>query len=448
MEALTQVLCTLNESEHEQLGKLVKDDTALGRLLQAYRSGKTEDEEELRKKLDVSVPMLNKLETQALEKVYRSIMLCQNNAYDDIILVRTLLYRGLSKQAKKLAVKLEKNYAADNLYSVLDVLYHEALRVAYHLGDTAWMKELVEKSIANAEKHAAYNRLDKTLILNMYRVEQRDIAKKEEASFLSQMAKLETEARKFPQAVLTVNTYYILQLYHINKHDIPAAAKAIKKLRDYIDGDNIPSTDKYALTISPLIVLYFYCRFDIGIEPDTDRKDLEALLGHGGVLELAEFHFNIFRYSFFRNNRQDAVKKHKLIQQLNADTRFAIFKTVSNAYFAFEVKDMKAFRNHLSEFYEQNYMAFREYEIDLRFMEILLLLKEKDLAGAESRTESLRKFIERSGAAVPPEESQLLKILKKLSRTGYLPSGEEPVFYQRSMKYFLEYINTNFRRPN
>lgn len=439
MSGLAEVIKTLTPNEIERLRKSTHSGNALGRLLQTCLDDPGLRGAALQERLKLTPGMLNKLESQALDIVYEAIKQEQPNSYDDIILVRQLLYRGLVKQARRLAVQLEKIYLGAPRYAALDALYHEAIRVAYHAGDEAWLRELAQKATGNAHAHAVYNRLDKQLILNMLRVERKQVPKAEEQAFLEEMLRLEAEVERLPHPVLKVNTLYILHLFYINTYDLMAAAGAVSRLEAYIRMSDKLLEDKYVHIIALSIVFYFYCRFDTGEEPGEERrKNIESLIGYGGALELMEYYFNLFQYYFFTGKEEAAKDTFHKMQEMHTHTRFSILVTVASACLHFEEGDLKAFRKDMSGFYEQNYMEFREAEIHLRFMEVLLL-HEGDASGTESRLESLRKFIERSAAGASHEEIQVLKHLKKFVKSNNVES-REPFLYQRSMKYFLGYL--------
>ena len=108
---LKELIEILSETEMALLLTTISASVALpNKILELLLKDSNLTQEQIEKKLLINANSYFKNVTLAKEIIYEVIKKQNATPYDDIFLVRTLIFRGLHTQANKLILKLEGNY--------------------------------------------------------------------------------------------------------------------------------------------------------------------------------------------------------------------------------------------------------------------------------------------------------------------------------------------------
>ncbi len=446
MQALHDILQRLRPEER---ARFLEVHTARGNVISKLIADALEDpsltREAFIERYEITAATYNKSKSQAIDTLYRELASSQSNPYDPILLIRLLLYRGLVKEARKQFASLEKDYLRQRLYSVLDVLYHEAVRICYQTGDTKWLAQLIEKIKSNAADLLHYNELDAPLILQMLKLEKKGGDERGSIS-VEELEDLRERAEKLGHPILVHNSFYCLYVYY-TQHDFNVE-KAHRSAWSVLENarHNTDSMNSYAIMIAYNNYAHFLCLYSVDESPEPYFDQIAGRIGMGGPLEVFDFYFNYFLYYLTSGNRRRADAILKRMGEVPQENRFAVLMNVAEGWMAFARDDAGRFRQEFASFYEAPaYQDFPEQEFHLRVMEIIFALREQEYDYAEGKMEALRKFHYRKFQ--PAEDYRVM--VNALQRTIYArvqgtrrgKRSAEPSFSLRSMGYlhgFLE----------
>lgn len=382
----------------------------------------------------------NKIHSQAIDVVYDLLKRRLNNGYDPIMLVRKLLLLGLPKQARKLYNELEKAYEREMRYGVLDVLYHEGVRIAYDGGDITWLRELEKQVNENSAKLLEYNRLDKGLACEMLELERG--RKKKDARHERVLLRYHSDAVAAGHPVLIINSLYSLHVYYL-RHRIDLA-KASQALSDIVATAErySGSLDAYSIAIAAANLVSFLCTYAVDDDPEPYFSRIDRAIGEGGTLGPLVSHFQRFQYYLFTDQDEKALREYEMVAAQKGENRFHPMKSVASAWLAFSRNDRERYAEARSEFYEHpSHRDLPEHEFELRAIDLLLSIRHGDLDDAIYKGEALRKFAERHFHEPRMHDCRrLLQSVTTGTRRRALPASiarSEKSFMLRSMRYLV-----------
>ncbi len=440
MQALHDIIQRLTPEERARFLEVHKSrSNTVSRIIADSLENPALTREEFIARHEITPATYNKSQSQAIDAIYRDLASTQSNPYDPILLIRLLLYRGLLKEARKQFARLEKEYIRQGLYSVLDVLYHEAVRICYQTGDTKWLAQLIEKINANSHDLLRYNELDSPLILQMLKLEKKG-GESREAISVEELQDLRERAERLGHGILVHNSFYCLYVYY-TQHDFNveqahwAAWNVLENARR-----KAASMNDYANMIAYNNYAHFLCIYSVDESPEPLFDRIAARIGMGGPLEVLDFYFHYLQYYITVGNTRKADGIVKRMAGLPQENRFSVLVNVAESWVAMAHRQPERFRQQFNAFYEAPaYQDFPEHEFHLRVMEIIFALREKEFEYAEGKMEALRKFHYRKFQ--PAEDYRVM--VNALQRTIYAclqgnrvgKRAGEPTFSLRSMIY-------------
>ena len=392
MESLHEILVRLSDDERRDLQKTHRPrNTIVSRMIiEALEDGALTREDFIARHA-ITAATCNKSQSQAIDAVHKVMARWIRNPYDDIMLVQEFLFRGLVKEARKQFHSLEKEYTRQGLYSVLDALYHEGVRVCYQTGDQRWLETLVEKIRKNSEELLRYNSLNSPLILQMLRLEGKGGGPS--PTVVAELERLRGESLRSGHPVLIHNALYCLYVYYTrHKFDIRQAHRIAREILDEAER-NRESIHLYSLTLAYNNYAHVLGTYTIDEDPEPHFQVVERGIGIGGPLEVFDFIFLRFQYYLFMGRHRESVAMYGKLKEKPQEIRFALLTQVAGAWLAIAENDYATFSSQLAEFYGgPAYQDFPEHDFNLRAMEIIFALRRHDYEYAAQKVDALRKF--------------------------------------------------------
>ncbi|MDB5033348.1 MAG: hypothetical protein JWQ98_589 [Chlorobi bacterium] len=392
MQSLRDILERLTPDERGKLHEIhFERNTVVSRMIIESLDNPLLTQEEFIEGDGITPGTFNKSQSLAIDAVYEVISSALRNPYDPIMLIRGLLFRGLVKEARRQYNTLEKEYSRQGIYSVLDTLYHEGVRICYQTGDLKWLAVLVEKITINATRLAEYTKLDGLLILQMMKLEKKaaDIS----PSAVKDMNDLYERAVALRHPVLVQNALYSLYSYY-TQHDFNmeqahvVARLMLENAEQYRD-----TIDIYTRTLINNNYAHFLSTYVVAEDPEPYYRIVEKNIGMGGGLELFDFNFQRFNYYLVTGDHARSEAVHAKLRESQQENRFALLTHVAAAWLALDENDHAWFTAEIGRFYETpEYSDFPEHEFALRVMEIIFALRRRDYDYAAGKVDALRKF--------------------------------------------------------
>jgi hypothetical protein len=392
MESLREILDRLSDDERRDLQETHQSrNTIVSRLIIEAMEDRALTREEFIGRHAITAATYNKSQSQAIDAVHKVIARWIRNPYDDIMLVQEFLFRGLVKEARKQFHSLEKEYARQGLYSVLDALYHEGVRVCYQTGDQRWLETLVEKIKKNSEEMLRYNSLNSPLILQMLKLEGKGGGPS--PVMIAELERLREESFRSGHPVLIHNSLYCIYVYYTRHEvDIRQAHRIAREILDEAER-NRESLHIYSITLAYNNYAHVLGTYTIDEDPEPYFQVVERGIGIGGPLEHFDFNFLRFQYYLFMGRHKESVAMYAKLKEMPQEIRFALLTQVAGAWLAIEENDYTSFTRELGEFYNTPaYQDFPEHDFNLRAMEIIFALRRHDYEYAAQKVDALRKF--------------------------------------------------------
>jgi hypothetical protein len=437
---ITDILHVLTDKEKKELAIQLKDQrTQPFQLIQFALQGKT-DKDWVIKKMAISESSYFKNVTLARDVLYALIKSTKANQYDEIILIRRLYLRGLEQRALEVYHKLEKEYEAEQLWGPLDILHHEAVRIYYTKCNFKKLKAVNEKAARNIDRYAVYAKLDKQLLLEMTLLEKSEMSPRESALFETRIATLLKQARGLGHHVLIFNALRCsLELYSRFNISIKKAELVVAEMDKLANGPSA-KMNAYTRMILFLNAVSFNTTFAVKTLPEKYLKDLFPLSGAYSQIDM-QIIFNYLYYYFVTGNSAKFEIYYKQLLAYHAEVDMEYLKHTANCLRNYLQDDFAAFARCRNEFYNSyNNRAYLEYDLMIRYLELLVMLKERDLSVWEDRIEALGKFVRRNFTASRFEvEKVLIKALKN-------KSAGRPVKVTANLYRFHQWIETQLQQ--
>lgn len=396
---MTLLLTTVSESAtlpNKMLGLLLKDISLT--------------QEQIEKKLKITTNSYFKNVTLAKEIIYDVIKKENTTTFDDIFLVRSLIFRGLHVQANKLILKLEEKYLHEKWYGLLDVLYHESFRMAYNSCDVKELEKLNKKVKSNLDKYHQYTLLDKQLLLDMARCEKRDIKPNEIQPYLKHLEKLYNDCHKFQHHVLEFNALHCLYEVHVNyTNNYKKAFDIIAKMKVLVDTNKDKMNERiYANMLTH--IAFPYCIYEIDEKPENYFDYLFSSfksINHHFIISEVLLHFVIY---YFTNKNYDKLNEmYEYMKEYTQERSNQYKESFTACLISYSQMDYRAFHRHKTRFYKSDESRDSlQCDLMLRYLEILVLIKDKESETALDKTEATEKFLKRNFSVARTEEDKCL----------------------------------------
>lgn len=395
---IQELIQTLSSQERATLiQKAVESDSSLFKFIKAVIDDPAISKEQLQKRFGINENTYFKNLSLAKDEIYAVIKQHMVNSYDDLLLTNVLYRRGLDVPASKLRLKLEAEYDRQGWWNVLNELHSLDMLVAYAKCDVPRMKAIKDKALKNAERHLAYVRVDREVIVQMAIIEKGDLKEKDFDSYAQKMTALLKQARLTGHHIPVFNALHSLfVLYTKYKTDLRRASDILAEMLELItrSGDVMIL---YTINAAWLNVLSFHVEYETKDNPQNYIRKVDEAIGRHGLLYDTEAIIAICTWHFLTGDK--AAFNRRLDQYKKMPTERALYYKL--AYLlclrAYMQGDTRAFSQHLNEFYSlDTSREYNDHDLMLRYLELLILIGERDYALASGKLEAAMKFVRRN----------------------------------------------------
>lgn len=419
MDIYRSLLEIIDPTHLPELQKLYQnEDSLLGKILSDLLNNPDITGEEMLEKYDVSEGTLNKTLTYVKDILWDFNARHIQTTFDDIFVLRQMLFKGNTKNALKFYNALEKKFELTQQWDKLDCLYIEGLRYAQITGNESMASEVSKQRKMNSKRLHEYTLIYSEIIPEMIRLEGSRF-KRFEDSYAERIENLYDRSIAISHHLLIHNSLHIKYLLYSRFRNIPEEVfKIVSDIKD--------NADKYKQSMAPItysIALNAYVNFltiyrHFG-SPEDHIKTLGKIIFHGGNIARVNLCYSMLEYALFERKSTLIEYWLKELNDVEGDSKFAQYHYAVNAIKAFSEGNMKAFQKHFLMFYsDPSHLNFPDVQITLRILEAidLVMKKEGDLAFA--RLAALRIFIARNvDKERYKDERKILAVLNKINES-------------------------------
>ena len=391
---LDKLISTLTPDERASLkDRCKKNESQLHKLINALLLNPAASSDELKKSFGINGKTYFKNLNLAKEEVFDVIKKHMHNAYDDVLLPNVLYRRGLEVYASKLRLKLAAEYEKYGWWNVLQETYTMEMMVAYSKCDIPALEKVRVKILKNQERVNRYVVLDKELIVQMAIIEKGELKEKEFPAFEKKLKGLMKDAVKLGHHIPIFNAVHASYVFY-SKYllDIDKAGAIIADIPGYLKkhGDSIIP---YTRSVSWLNMVNFMTDFGTSQQPEQYFKEVEKAIGNHGLLFDTQAVLNFCYYYFLQKNTVQFEKYFNRFQKLPTDKSFHYKVTFLNCLKAYLNKDLKTFSTQRNLFYtDSKNREYNDYDLIIRYLEILLLLRSREIELADHKLMAAIKF--------------------------------------------------------
>lgn len=426
----------LTDAERDTLKERIEKGNAnIYQFIDAFLQNPDISKEAVEKKFRINSNTYFKNLTIAKDEIFDVMKVHIKNAYDDLLLTNVLYRRGLEVYASKLRLKLVDEYEKKGWWSVLNEVYNFDMLVAYSKCDIDMITKTKDKTLANLERLLSYTTVDKELVLQMAIIEKGAIKDEDLPAYEKQIARLFARAVKVGHHGPIFNAlhcYFMLYTKHmIDKYKAEKTVEDIGLFLEQYEEHLIPLTKNVAV----LNMMGFYAAFELDTDPSVFFRDVERAIGSHGLLYDAQAMMNYCSYHFMCKNREEFERYYSQFMKLQMDRSFAYKVAYIHALRAYLNGDSRAFYKHQNEFYQMDdSREYDEYNLTLRYLEKLFLLREGNYSLAQDKMDATIKFIRRNmSKSRNVLEKQNLDIIRSLIKKTTLKAGAAPVYRLTSL---------------
>lgn len=428
----------LTEDERQTLRqRIAASNVMIYQFIAAFLDDPDISKEAVEKKFKINSNTYFKNLTLAKDEIYEVIKVHLKNAYDDLLLTNVLYRRGLEAYASKLRLKLEDEYEKQGWWSVLNEVYNVDMMVYYSKCDIDGIRKTKDKILSNLDRLTAYTRVDKEIILQMAIIEKGALKEDEYEAYEAGLEQLLAEALKVDHHIPIFNAmhcYFMLYTkYMVNKEKAEKTVSEIQSFLDRYREHLIPFTKN----VATLNMMGFYAAFELDIDPSVFFRDIEEAIGSHGLLYDSQAMMNYCSYYFLRKDITQFDKYYSQFMKLEMDRTFAYKIAYVKALRAYLMNDSRGFYTYQNEFYQMDdSREYDEYNLTLRYLEKMFLLKEGDISLAQDKMDATIKFIRRNMSKARVElEKTNLDIIRSCVRKNGLKPLSEPVYRLTTLLY-------------
>ena len=353
------------------------------------------------------------------------------NAYDDLVLSNVLYRRGLDVYASKLRMSLEDQYTRHGWWNVLQELYKFEMMVAYTKCDVKWLEELKEKCNTNMDRLARFNHVDRELVVQMALIEKGDMKEKDYTGYAKKMTAILKEAEEVDHPIPVFNALHcFFVLYTQYEVNVEKAKDIVRKTEQFLDKYESEGLQVYARNVALLNAMGFHIDFATGVNPDANFKKVKMALGKHGMLFDTQVWLNFCVYHFFEKNLADFNACYKQFSLLPLDTSLQYQADYLGCLNAYLQNNRTDFLRYVNKFYSvERTRAHLNYDLYVRYLELFMLLKEKNFALASDKLEATVKFIRRNFSTYRVEiEKQHWPLLKAVMKGEQIKPVKKRVY--------------------
>ena len=428
MQALTELLAVFTPEERMQLHQFCGETPTIPQqLIVAVLNDSSLSSGVFIARSNITTATYNKSLSLAISAVYDFLEGRLKNPYDEIFLVKELLIRGLTKQAKRQYAKLEKEYEQKLQFSQLNALYHEGARICYHTGDKEELASLRKKIEKNSKSLAAYNDLDKAIMATVLNI----VRKPAKSNIQSrEVLRLRNESFKLGHPILIHNALTTQIAYYTSaEFDLEKAYKIIKELNHHVLKQRA-HIDDYSYRMARYNYSKFICDYLVAETPDQLFEELMPKIGTGGTIEVSSFYVNCFFYYLTTQKFEKAKLIASKILAETAQDRLSYLRDYIALWLAWLDNDHTRFRECMLNYYnapDRHDSPVNDFYA--RVLETIVAIKEGSYLYAFSKVEALKKFSYRS---LPAPQKDFLLLVNALNRKIQL--AEMPKLKQKHDK--------------
>ena len=429
---VAELLPVLTPQERDTLRQRIREnDSQLHQFIEAFLNDATITKAALQKKFKINENTYFKNLSLAKDEIYDIIRQHMRTGYDELLLPNLLYRRGLEVHASKLRLKLEKEYERYGWWSALNEIYNLEVVVAYAKCDIKWLEKINKKVEENLPRMVAFISLDKKVVLEMAILEKGELKETALATTEKKLMTLMKGAIDLDHPSLIFNLlhcrYLLYTKFQVDKKKAQQVVDEIAGFVKKYEGRMIDLAKHVAL----LNQMGFYTQFESETKPDKFFQEIESAIGKFGMLFDAQALLHFCTHFFLIRDNTLFEKYLARFLALPTDRSFAYQTAYAQALQAFLKKDAKAFYNYQNEFYNQgDSREYDGYNLLLRYLEIALLLQEKNELFAFDKLESVTKFLRRnfSKARVEIENEQLEILRCALKKSNKKQATKTPTY--------------------
>lgn len=395
---IQELIQTLSPQERATLSERVRgSDSSLYKFIQAVIDEPDLSGEQLQQRFGINKNTYFKNLSLAKDEIYDVIKHHMVNSYDELLLTNVLYRRGLDVHASKLRLKLEAEYDRLGWWSVLNELHNLDMMVAYAKCDIPRLQAVKDKALKNAERHLAFVRVDREVIVQMAIIEKGDLKEKDFDAYAQKMTTLLRQARQTGHHIPVFNALHSLfVLYTKYKTDLRRAQDILSEMLDLITrhGDMmIP----YTINAAWLNVLSFHVEYDTREHPQHYIHKVEEAIGRHGLLYDTEAIIAFCTWHFLMGDKAAFHKRLDQFRKMPTERALHYKLAYLLCLSACLQGDTRAFSQHLDEFYShETSREYNDHDLMLRYLELVMLIGEEDYALAGSKLEAAMKFVRRN----------------------------------------------------
>lgn len=395
---IQELILTLTPQEKETLRQRIDaNGSSLYKFIGAVLDDPELTKEQLQKLFKINENTYFKNLSLAKDEIYDVIKVNMKNSYDDLLLPNILYRRGLEVQASKLRLKLETQFDKQGWWSILNELYSLDMMVAYTKCDIGRMEQIRDKALSNAERLNKFIKVDREVVVQMAIIEKGDLKEKDFDKYESNMRALLKQARETDHHIPIFNALHSLYvLYTKNKIDIQKARDTLSEIHQMIekyDDRMIPFT----INTAWLNTMGFHVEFATGEVPLPYFKKVEDAIGHHGLLYNAEALLGFCSHYFWIGDKIHFERYFEQFLSLPTDRSFQYKLKFLQCLRAYLFEDSRTFNQCLNEFYaDDTSREYNNYDLTLRYLDLLMLIRDQNFSLASDKLEATIKFIRRN----------------------------------------------------
>lgn len=395
---IQELILTLTSQEKETLRqKLAGGESSLSRFIQAVLDDPHLTKEQLQKQFKINENTYFKNLSLAKDEIYDVIKHHMKNSYDDLMLTNILFRRGLDVQASKLRLKLESEYDQRGWWSVLHELYNFDMLVAYAKCDIPRMKQIQASTMDNFERLSEFVAIDREVIVQMAIIEKGNLKEKDFDAYAAHMTSLLKQAKKVGHHIPVFNALHSLfVLYTKYKIDLKKAQAIISEMKVLVTV-NKDKMIPYTSNVVWLNTMAFHAEFSTGEDPLTYLKQVESAIGMHGLLYDTEALIIFCSYYFSIGDSANFTKRLEQFKKMPTDKSFQYKLSYLSCLRAYLYDDARAFSQCLNDFYgHDSSREYNDHDLMLRYLELIILIREKNYSLAIGKLEATIKFARRN----------------------------------------------------
>ncbi len=394
---IAELIASLSEAERRSLElKIAAKPTQLHLFIGELLRNPQATQKELQEKLGLASNTVFKNLSLAKDEIYEVIKEHLRNPYDDLLLPNLLYKRGLGTHASKLRIKLEQQYDQQGWWNVLQEFYSMEMIVAYAACDIPWLSELRDKAAKNIERMRELVLVGNDIIVLMATVEKGRLLEKEVPALVKKLRAALKRAQSLDHPVPIFNALHSLFVIHTQYLiDVSKANDIMSTVHDLVNNYDerlIP----YARNVAWLNTMGFYAEFNVGISPEQFIKKAESGIASRSLLFDAQALLSICSYHFLERDVKRFDEAFKRYTDLPSEQSFGYKKNYLSCLHSYLHNDSAEFQRQRNEFYAQEEnRAYSDYDLMIRYLEILTILNQKQFELAEDKLEAAKKFVRR-----------------------------------------------------